>query len=810
MSDQGVETGGEQGGAGSRLLRWSLGVGVVLALIAVGWFVVRTPLILGHFAGPVIADQAQARGIDLQVESIGGAGLVAARMYGVDGAFVEGTSRVEFSANRVDVVPDVAESLRRRQPVIDRVVVGRAEVSVSAVSKPEASEPLTASSASDRRARWHHGGVGLEVGEVTVDAPGVGSDIEFAPLGAIVDPDDLRVEQLDAGVRVHGWEFDVRTDDGRIIAVFDAGAMDDALDVGFVDVEFDALFVDQRELEKMVRTGDVDVLELGIEGLSVAFGDATTASIRADESFVSGDSAGARWRASRAEVDELGEGYELTDVELAYRADAPGFSFVGRLDDEEGGGVDFEGLWHLPTSLVDINAWMSSVRWDGRLPGELFGEPPVESMRVDGAIHAEFDIVHQLVSADVEAGVSNLVVQEGIVAPRPVTFERFEVGMPVVLDLTGRAFSVTGGAVRPEGISPLELDARLVETARSVAFDARLRADGIDAGSLPEKLPPELVGVVDQSTLKGEFGFQVAASGDTSRPDSLLFEVELVGDVEVIDEAAWWADDDGEEGVRLYSADDGEIQLMVEGSHQKLQALPEYIPAAVLAAEDTAFFEHDGIDWSGMRMAMVDNLEEQRLVRGGSTITQQVAKNLFLSHDRTASRKIQEAYLTWRLEEALEKEEILELYLNVVEWGADVRGLPAAADHYFDAAPAELEPLEVVLLASILPSPIRFGGAVQAGYLPSSRADKMRRVLENMRFLEDLSWAAYAEAIEQLDEGRVGRRNFEICRDDDTAPPEADDCDEIELETRDGREATFQQRETAAAVGGMQWKPLTH
>lgn len=129
---------------------------------------------------------------------------------------------------------------------------------------------------------------------------------------------------------------------------------------------------------------------------------------------------------------------------------------------------------------------------------------------------------------------------------------------------------------------------------------------------------------------------------------------------------------------------------------------------AVVAAEDASFFTHEGFDWEGIKEAAKYNLEAGELKRGGSTITQQLAKNLYLSSERSLFRKAREALITRSLEEHLTKERILELYLNVAEWGEGIYGAEAAARHHFKKPARDLTADEAAWLAAILPSPRRY------------------------------------------------------------------------------------------------------
>jgi len=126
---------------------------------------------------------------------------------------------------------------------------------------------------------------------------------------------------------------------------------------------------------------------------------------------------------------------------------------------------------------------------------------------------------------------------------------------------------------------------------------------------------------------------------------------------------------------------------------------------AVIAAEDAKFADHGGFDWDGIRHAWDRNIAKGRIVAGGSTITQQLAKNLFLSGSRNPLRKLQEAIVTLMLEAMLEKRRLLEIYLNVVEWGDGVFGAEAAARHYYGVGAASLSREQAAKLASMLPNP---------------------------------------------------------------------------------------------------------
>ncbi len=133
--------------------------------------------------------------------------------------------------------------------------------------------------------------------------------------------------------------------------------------------------------------------------------------------------------------------------------------------------------------------------------------------------------------------------------------------------------------------------------------------------------------------------------------------------------------------------------------------ISSHLKRAVLVAEDDKFIDHGGFDWQGIQKALEKNEQRGKVVAGGSTITQQLAKNLFLSGDRSLVRKGQEAIITVMMESTMDKERILEIYLNVIEWGDGVFGAEAAARHYFGISATQLSAPQAAKLAAIVPRP---------------------------------------------------------------------------------------------------------
>lgn len=133
--------------------------------------------------------------------------------------------------------------------------------------------------------------------------------------------------------------------------------------------------------------------------------------------------------------------------------------------------------------------------------------------------------------------------------------------------------------------------------------------------------------------------------------------------------------------------------------------ISDNLKRALVAAEDANFVDHEGFDWEGIQKAYEKNLRKGRIVAGGSTISQQLAKNLFLSTRRTPWRKMEEAAITLMLESVMDKQRIFEIYLNIIEWGNGVFGAEAAARHYYQTSAAQLTAEQAARLAAMVPNP---------------------------------------------------------------------------------------------------------
>jgi penicillin-binding protein 1A len=174
-----------------------------------------------------------------------------------------------------------------------------------------------------------------------------------------------------------------------------------------------------------------------------------------------------------------------------------------------------------------------------------------------------------------------------------------------------------------------------------------------------------------------------------------------------------------------------------------IKELPDIVIKAVVTAEDDTFFEHHGVNYKATWDALILDVQKHRFARGGSTITQQMIKNVFLSKEKTISRKLREYVLARKAEEILTKRQILQIYLNEVEWGENIYGIEAASRYYLDKHASELTIGEAALLAGMLPNPRYYNPAKR----PSKARDRQERVLFNMQQAKLITQDEYATAL---------------------------------------------------------------
>jgi hypothetical protein len=178
-----------------------------------------------------------------------------------------------------------------------------------------------------------------------------------------------------------------------------------------------------------------------------------------------------------------------------------------------------------------------------------------------------------------------------------------------------------------------------------------------------------------------------------------------------------------------------------------LRDVPPLFVRTLLLAEDASFYGHRGIDLRELPTALLTNWSRGAAARGASTITQQLAKNLFLSRDKQLGRKLEELAITFLLESALGKDRILEIYLNIIEWGPDLRGLRPAAHTYFGCEPRALTPAEMAFLVAIIPGPIKYQSSFAHGTPGPGLRALIDELLGKLRAVDAISEEEYQRAL---------------------------------------------------------------
>jgi len=219
-----------------------------------------------------------------------------------------------------------------------------------------------------------------------------------------------------------------------------------------------------------------------------------------------------------------------------------------------------------------------------------------------------------------------------------------------------------------------------------------------------------------------------------------------------------------------------------------LSQVSPYVVKAVLIAEDDKFWRHEGFDFEAMKKALEKDIKKGRFKAGGSTISQQLAKNLYLTPSRNPVRKVKEAILTWRIERNLTKRRIIELYLNVAEWGEGIFGIGAAARHYYGRPASALGPVEAARLAAVLPNPRRWSPTGTSSYV-ESRSQRIYQIMVRRGIvIEDYDEVMSTPQEETVDEKQEavktqedpGERDAPKTEGASSPPPEKDKVEEQE------------------------------
>ncbi|HTU59070.1 MAG TPA: transglycosylase domain-containing protein, partial [Polyangiales bacterium] len=427
----------------------------------------------------------------------------------------------------------------------------------------------------------------------------------------------------------------------------------------------------------------------------------------------------------------------LNDVECELQREAGGaLRITGK------GAADASGKLN-----IDMKFWPADLRADGRvtlaaLPLTLFVPilPRVpwyesEKSRIDAELTISAESPAQL-SLEGYANLKNVGLSAERIATSPVQGFAFSIAgkghwFPAQRRLEIETGSVGVGKAKANVKGAVELD------ADHYAFDVSADMPPTPCNDAVHSIPSALLGDMSGAEWRGNIAGKLRFHTDSRELDSteLKFDIKDKCDwrlVPVLADLRRFS----KPFVHSVTEPDGTVFEMETGpgteSWTPIEAMSPYLVHAVLVHEDPQFFNHKGFSPVNIRNALVRDLRERRYAVGASTISMQLVKNVFLHREKTLARKIQEVLLTWWTERVMDKRDMIELYLNVIEYGPGIYGIRNAAKHYWNREPSELSPAEGVFIATILPNPKRYHAYYQKNAIPSGTLSNMRKFLSRL------------------------------------------------------------------------------
>lgn len=338
----------------------------------------------------------------------------------------------------------------------------------------------------------------------------------------------------------------------------------------------------------------------------------------------------------------------------------------------------------------------------------------------------------------------------GEVSPgrRELSLENATVSLPPRRSRAGESRQPLGFTLNGASIVSVDKGPKSDPEDSGLGLQVALTADlpQTSCQTLLDAAPPGLVPKIEDFRMNGEVKGRLNIVFDSKQPElSEMSPQKFEWHCEVEAEPERYAAEKLKQPFMLEKADDSPNETVTRvlsptnPNFRSLREMSASVPLAFVASEDASFFAHNGIDSSAIEGAFKRNLTEGRIAVGGSTITMQTAKNLFLTNDRTISRKLQELFFAWHMERVLTKDRILEIYLNIVEFGPGIFGIVHAAKHYFNKEPIGLTLTEAAYLASLLPSPKHRYLSFCRGHLTPGLSNILSGLLRRMLSLGRIS-----------------------------------------------------------------------
>ncbi|MCU0687109.1 MAG: transglycosylase domain-containing protein [Polyangiaceae bacterium] len=405
----------------------------------------------------------------------------------------------------------------------------------------------------------------------------------------------------------------------------------------------------------------------------------------------------------------------------------------------------------------------------------------VEHSLVEAAISTRLTGDGRHASAEVDAKLHDLSVEQPALSSEPIRGAELRLRGDVELETDGSSLVVERGELGV-GRATVAFAGSLLRPGPGWSLRGRLEVPSTPCQAALDALPAGLSPMLAGMRMDGAFSLVTAVDFDSSRPEHADVHFALGNGCKIVSVPPQVDVSRFREPFRrrVYGPDRARVELeMGPGTPGWVRygAISPFMTAAVLTTEDGGFRHHRGFDAGAIRNSIRDNLREGRFLRGASTITMQTVKNLYLEREKTLGRKIQEAVLTVYLEQALTKEEILELYFNCIEFGPMLYGIGPAAGHYFHSTPGALSLGQALYLSSILPNPKNnyFGpdGRVKPHWMSYLR--KLMQIMVKRHLIDESElrlgaseWIVFGEPAPLREEG-----------------PELDSADEV-YPTREG------------------------
>ena len=354
--------------------------------------------------------------------------------------------------------------------------------------------------------------------------------------------------------------------------------------------------------------------------------------------------------------------------------------------------------------------------------------------------------------------VDNAALSSPRIAPEPVTQIHVALHGKGMLLPYDRAIQIDEGRLRV-GDAEVEITGLASVNSPNYKLNVDLQLPVTNCALVMQAIPPTLLGDLRTARLGGKISGTINLRLDSQALQDTVLEFKVRDRCEFVNMTSM-AD------LRRFrmpfthsviEPDDSIFQMETgpgSSNYTYLEDISPFFVNAVLAHEDARFFSHGGFSPPHIRDALVRNLQEGRYVVGASTISMQLVKNLLLHREKTLARKLQEVLLTWYMERTIDKRDILELYLNVIEYGPSIYGIGRASRHYFGRLPSQLSPAEGAFLATILPNPKRYHDYYERGALSSSGAERVRALLRRLGERGSCDEATVAYGLAEVDHFR--------------------------------------------------------